>query len=126
MPDSIPVIATSFATKQTSWIATPGLAGLAMTLTRLPARSLSGLIWIYQRTLSPALAVASPHAGCRFAPTCSCYARLALAEHGLFAGVALTAARLAKCGPWHPGGEDPVPPRKISCIKVTKSNFAES
>ena len=35
----------------------------------------------------------------------------ALAEHGLIVGTALTLRRLAKCGPWHPGGEDPVPAR---------------
>lgn len=75
-----------------------------------PARLLSSLIWIYQRTLSPALVVLNPTCGCRFAPTCSHYAREALQEHGFFAGVALTVVRLAKCGPWHPGGEDPVPP----------------
>lgn len=75
----------------------------------LPAQVLSGLIWVYQRTVSPALVVIAPTCGCRFAPTCSHYARTALREHGLLAGLALTVIRLAKCGPWHPGGEDPVP-----------------
>ncbi len=79
-------------------------------LLRLPARAVSGLIWVYQRTLSPALVVINPSAGCRFTPSCSHYGRAALQEHGLFAGLALTFVRLVKCGPWHPGGEDPVPP----------------
>ena len=95
-------------------------------LLRLPARAVSGLIWVYQRTVSPALVVINPSAGCRFEPTCSHYARTALQEHGFFAGVGLTVVRLAKCGPWHAGGEDPVPPRKLSCIRVTKTNLAES
>jgi len=82
---------------------------LGEALLRLPARAMSGLIWLYQRTLSPALVVINPTCGCRFAPTCSHYARTALQEHGFFAGLALTLVRLAKCGPWHPGGEDPVP-----------------
>jgi len=135
MPE-LPVIARSEATKQSSWIATPGFAGLAMTILRLPARALDGLIWIYQRTLSPALIVVNPHGGCRFAPTCSHYARVALREHGFLGGVGLTLARLAKCGPWHPGGEDPVPPsprlrstrsaQNISCVKVTRTPLAES
>ncbi len=81
------------------------------TLVRLPARFASGLIWLYQRTLSPALVVINPTCGCRFAPTCSHYARTALHEHGLLTGLALTVIRVAKCGPWHPGGEDPVPRR---------------
>lgn len=80
------------------------------SLLRLPARAVSGLIWVYQRTVSPALVIINPHAGCRFSPTCSHYARIALQEHGLLGGLALSVTRLAKCGPWHPGGADPVPP----------------
>ena len=76
------------------------------------AQPLRGAIWVYQHTLSPALAAANPFGGCRFAPTCSHYAAAALAEHGLVAGLALTARRVAKCGPWHAGGIDPVPPRR--------------
>ncbi len=85
---------------------------------KLPVRILDALLWVYQHTASPALSAINPHCGCRFAPTCSHYARGALREHGLFAGLALTVARLAKCGPWHPGGEDPVPPRKPSCSRI--------
>lgn len=88
------------------------------SLLRLPARAASGLIWIYQRAVSPALTVISPNAGCRFSPTCSHYAREALAEHGFVYGVYLTARRLVKCGPWHPGGEDQVPRRKPICRAV--------
>lgn len=91
-------------------------------LTRLPVRLLDGLLWLYQRTLSPALNALNPSCGCRFAPTCSHYAREALREHGLLTGVALTVVRLAKCGPWHPGGEDPVPARsRPVCTKVSLS-----
>jgi len=99
--------------------APPAIAWVAT----LPARLLGGLIWVYQRTLSPALVVLNPTCGCRFAPTCSHYAREALQEHGFFAGVALTVVRLAKCGPWHPGGEDPVPPRRGPvCVKISPSS----
>ena len=94
-------------------------------IARLPARALRGLIWVYQRTLSPAMVVVSPNSGCRFAPTCSHYAQIALQEHGLLGGLGLTVVRLAKCGPWHPGGEDPVPARKFSCVKVAKATPAE-
>ena len=79
---------------------------------------LCGLIWGYQKVVSPALSVAAPLCGCRFAPTCSHYAAEALREHGLSAGLALALRRLAKCGPWHPGGLDPVPPRNLSCQRV--------
>ena len=85
----------------------------------LPARAVSGVIWVYQRSVSPAFVVLSPTCGCRFAPTCSHYAREALREHGLLLGLALTARRLVKCGPWHPGGLDPVPARQ--CQRVEPS-----
>jgi len=111
------VIARSNATKQSIGIATARLACLAMTI---PARTLSGVVWAYQRTVSPALTAAFPSCGCRFAPTCSHYARAALRDHGFLAGSVLTAVRLAKCGPWHPGGDDPVPPlrRRPVCARV--------
>jgi uncharacterized protein len=48
---------------------------------------------------------------CRFTPTCSQYAVDALAEYGLVRGSWLASVRLAKCGPWHRGGWDPVPER---------------
>ena len=95
---------------------------LAQSKPSLPARAASGLVWAYQRTLSPALAAAFPTCGCRFAPTCSHYAREALREHGLLTGLGLTARRLAKCGPWHPGGIDPVPARtRPVCHAVSTS-----
>lgn len=48
---------------------------------------------------------------CRFEPSCSAYAVDALVEHGALRGTWLTLRRLLRCGPWHPGGWDPVPPR---------------
>lgn len=65
------------------------------------------LIGLYRRWVSPAL---PPR--CRFYPSCSAYAVEALEVHGLFKGSALTVWRLLRCAPWHPGGVDPVPPRR--------------
>jgi len=62
------------------------------------------LIRLYQWTLSPLL---GPR--CRFYPSCSHYALEALERFGLIKGLLLSAARLARCHPWHPGGFDPVP-----------------
>lgn len=84
----------------------------------LLVRTADGLIWLYQKTLSPALAVVAPSCGCRFAPTCSHYAREALREHGFASGLILSARRLVKCGPWHPGGIDPVPRATPRCERV--------
>jgi uncharacterized protein len=54
---------------------------------------------------------------CRFTPTCSQYAVDALAEYGLLRGSWLAAVRLAKCGPWHRGGWDPIPERRVAHVQ---------
>jgi uncharacterized protein len=64
-------------------------------------KGLQGLIKFYQWGVSPFL----PHA-CRFTPTCSQYALLALDRHGVLKGVWMTVKRLGKCHPWHAGGID--------------------
>jgi len=65
-----------------------------------------GAIMIYQRLVSPLLPTA-----CRFAPTCSEYARISLEEYGLLRGLGLATWRLMRCHPFHPGGYDPPPAR---------------
>jgi putative membrane protein insertion efficiency factor len=61
-------------------------------------------IRFYQRSLSKMLPPA-----CRFTPSCSEYAAQAIERHGTARGSMLAARRLMRCGPWHPGGNDPVP-----------------
>ena len=67
---------------------------------------LLGLIRAYQLALSPFFGQQ-----CRFYPTCSHYAREAIEVHGSFKGSWLAVKRIARCGPWHHGGTDPVPPK---------------
>ncbi|NTV80814.1 MAG: membrane protein insertion efficiency factor YidD [Candidatus Aminicenantes bacterium] len=62
------------------------------------------LIRVYQLTLSPLLGNR-----CRYHPTCSAYAREAIAKHGFFRGTSLGVRRLLRCHPFHAGGIDPVP-----------------
>lgn len=70
------------------------------------ARLVIAVIEMYRHMISP-LRLPS----CRFMPTCSQYAVAALTEHGLVRGGLLSLVRLVKCGPWHPGGWDPIPDR---------------
>lgn len=46
---------------------------------------------------------------CRFEPTCSAYALVALQRHGALRGGVLAGWRLMRCHPWCDGGCDPVP-----------------
>lgn len=63
-----------------------------------------GGIRLYQRTISKGLPPA-----CRFVPSCSEYAAQAVERYGAMRGLRLACLRLLRCGPWHPGGVDPVP-----------------
>lgn len=64
----------------------------------------STLIRLYQLSLASVLG-----GQCRFAPSCSHYARAAIVKHGAIRGGVLALRRIGRCHPWHPGGWDPVP-----------------
>jgi putative membrane protein insertion efficiency factor len=72
--------------------------------------SVRALLAFYKRVFSPALhAAAGTSGGCRFQPTCSEYAAIAIAEHGPLRGAMMALGRLLRCHPLHRGGFDPVP-----------------
>jgi putative membrane protein insertion efficiency factor len=71
------------------------------------ARALGGLVVAYQSLVSPLLP-----SSCRFAPTCSEYARLAVLDHGAARGGWLALRRILRCHPFDPGGYDPPPLRQ--------------
>lgn len=67
-------------------------------------KTLIYLIRMYQLVISP---LKPP--SCRFYPTCSQYALLAIEKHGAIRGGWLALKRIMKCHPFHPGGIDHVP-----------------
>lgn len=63
-----------------------------------------GMIRFYQLIISP---LTPPT--CRYHPTCSAYALEAIKKYGSVYGSWLAIKRFIRCGPWHPGGYDPLP-----------------
>jgi putative membrane protein insertion efficiency factor len=61
------------------------------------------LVKVYQKIISP---LKGPT--CRFYPTCSQYAYLAIEKYGTVKGSYLAVKRILKCHPFNPGGYDPV------------------
>ena len=62
------------------------------------------LIRFYRGFLSP---LKPP--SCRYIPTCSEYAMIAVEKYGAAKGSLLAIKRILRCHPFHEGGYDPVP-----------------
>lgn len=76
-------------------------------------------ILLYRVTLSPFIG-----RQCRFEPTCSRYSLGAFRRYGPVTGLWLTARRIGRCHPFHPGGYDPVPFR--SAVRTDKPDPVDS
>lgn len=61
-------------------------------------------IKFYRLVISPMLPPS-----CRYTPTCSEYAMLAIEKYGVFKGGYLAIKRILRCHPWGGSGYDPVP-----------------
>ncbi len=66
--------------------------------------ALRALIRFYQAWISPLLGQR-----CRYYPSCSRYALVAIEQHGALKGSWLAARRVGRCHPWSDGGVDLVP-----------------
>jgi len=80
-------------------------AALLRGVRRLPMLALTGLVRFYQLAISPWTAPS-----CKYYPSCSQYALVALQRHGALRGTWLAVRRLGRCHPWAAGGVDDVPP----------------
>lgn len=67
-------------------------------------------IRVYQYCISPLYP-----ARCRFHPSCSEYAAVAIQKHGVVRGIWLGIKRICRCNPWCEGGFDPVPETVEPC-----------
>lgn len=85
-------------------------------------RILDALQLVYKLVFSPVLhALAIAPAGCRFLPTCSEYAAIAVHEHGFLRGGWMAVRRLLRCRPGFLGGKsgfDPVPLQRRTAAPV--------
>ena len=59
-------------------------------------------IRLYQKLISPFI----PANTCKYHPSCSEYAALAIRKHGVLRGLPLAGWRLLRCNPWSHGGVD--------------------
>ena len=70
----------------------------------IPRKAAASAIRLYRRAVSPLLGQR-----CRFHPSCSEYAELAIERFGVLCGSVLAAKRIVRCNPLCEGGIDPVP-----------------
>jgi uncharacterized protein len=74
-------------------------------------RAIGALHRVYKYAVSPALhTIAGTTGACRFQPTCSEYAAIAISEYGIVRGGGMALWRLLRCQPLCKGGFDPVRP----------------
>src|ERR1700751_5453327 len=81
---------------------------------RLRVLPIRAMHFIYKLVLSPVLHAGAGMTGgaCRFQPTCSEYAAIALHEHGWLRGGWMALKRVMRCHPGSKGGFDPVPTKR--------------
>jgi len=65
------------------------------------------ILTFYKKIITPILVINFGHA-CRFTPTCSEYAKEAIAHFGIVKGLILSLKRVSRCHPFGGYGYDPV------------------
>ncbi len=78
-----------------------------LKVSRAPRLVAIGAVAMYRAAISPVIHALNGPA-CRFEPSCSEYARDAIAEYGMIRGGAMALWRIARCNPIGGHGYDPV------------------
>lgn len=91
----------------------------ASRIARIPRAVALGALAVYRSALSPLIhSMNGLHSmdglACRYEPSCSEYARVAVRRHGVIRGGAMAMWRVARCNPFGGHGFDPVPAGGIS------------
>jgi uncharacterized protein len=86
---------------------------------KLRAGMAQALLAVYKGVVSPLFRTQGT---CRFQPTCSEYAAIAVAEHGAIRGSLMAAWRVLRCNPLNRlgngGGFDPVPAKRTEGMRA--------
>ncbi|MDR1015056.1 MAG: membrane protein insertion efficiency factor YidD [Coriobacteriales bacterium] len=77
---------------------------ILVTIREIPKNLALICITMYRHAVSPLLPPS-----CRYVPTCSEYALVAIERYGFLKGGWMSLKRISRCHPWHSGGYDPVP-----------------
>jgi hypothetical protein len=90
-------------------------------------RSISFVFRAYKLAVSPLIhAVGGQSGACRFQPTCSEYAAIAVSEHGVLRGGWMALCRVGRCHPFCKGGFDPVPSTHFRTPEEGNTSFPDS
>ena len=82
-------------------------SGKGDQIKKIPRLVAVGIVAIYRAAVSPVIHAMNGPA-CRFEPSCSEYARDAIAEYGIVRGGMMAIWRIARCNPMGGHGFDPV------------------
>jgi putative membrane protein insertion efficiency factor len=127
-PSLVLLITTSWSLLLKRWL-TPFLRNSRFVLSKISdvilginnftSHSFRVIFATYRRVISPffhsslsLISIWGPggrSTGCRFEPSCSCYAEEAFLRHGWVRGFFLSLSRILRCHPFSRGGLDPVP-----------------
>src|SRR6266478_3594271 len=94
------------------------LVGTADRLKTAPRFVAGAAVAIYRAAISPMIHAMNGPA-CRFEPSCSEYARDAIAEHGIVRGGIMAIWRIARCNPMGGHGFDPVRGRECNEVDLS-------